>query len=786
MKKTSSIVFKFLIFFIFVIVIPMIGIMYQIYDYDTNIKYTRMTEDIQHILDSKISLLEFQINQIEFELTSLGHWFKDYYHIYSEEDFQESMDQYYKTDKGIFVRKKYLKTQEGKIILSKSNIFLPEKTNLDNEIKKELLVTEKMEKLFEKVNLKGLGIQWIYIVTPNDLLRIYPYTNVEIFGDDHSFKNDIYYSVASEQKKITWTEPYLDWCGEGWMITCSYPVYIDGHLKAVISADITLDYINNTLTNFKIGNNGFAFLVGQNNNILFHPKYLLYKGEKKGELLNIKDKKGLSDFKKLVDDISSDISKHKKGIKKYKSTLDDEEKLVIFKKFNNIDWTMGIEVNLKDYLVASSTSAAKILNIVGMITILMIIIGLYLFISVSKPLVIFSKFLKNTSLDNMGKFDLIRADNEIGVIITSFNKMIEKIKEYTWDLKRRQNNMEVVFNSVPGILSMITTDYDITLTSTKGTTLFKKYEKNNFLKCHKIFFQKDSPCKGCPVDKVLQTKKLETGRVIDKDKIYAISCNPIIEMGGKIDCLVIYCEDITENILLEQEYVQADKMASIGKAAAGITHELKAPIGIIKGTFYLLNEIVSEQIEDKNTQDEMKEYFEIINNSILHSENIIYDVLDFSMENGKESIINIKKIISQALLFEKDNILRKGIEVNTYYDQEDILIKGNENSLKYVIMNLILNAIQSMENSGKLQISIIKEYIYTDESIHIKIKDTGCGIPEEIADKVFKSFFSTKKDSYGTGLGLWIVKKECDKNNWNIYFESEEGKGTCFHIIINI
>lgn len=130
---------------------------------------------------------------------------------------------------------------------NRTSLFFNNKTPLTEEIKKDIYATQKMEDHLIRLLQNNPNIVCTYVITSDGLLRVYPYLDNSTFEADHNFNKDTYYEIALEvknpQRKPVWTQPYNDWAGRGWIVTCSYPVYVDGKLKAVICNDVTLEFL---------------------------------------------------------------------------------------------------------------------------------------------------------------------------------------------------------------------------------------------------------------------------------------------------------------------------------------------------------------------------------------------------------------------------------------------------------------------------------------------------------------------------------------------------------------
>lgn len=230
-----------------------------------------------------------------------------------------------------------------------------------------------------------------------------------------------------------------------------------------------------------------------------------------------------------------------------------------------------------------------------------------------------------------------------------------------------------------------------------------------------------------------------------------------------------------------QQVIQTDKLAYMGKMSAGITHELKNPLGVIKtGILYIKTILSSDSEIDK--LNKIDEAVLEIDQGVKRAENIIYSILDFSKISPiDEEEIYILNTLEQIFMLFSSEIIKCLITVNIDIAKDDVAVLNAE-SFKNIMINLISNAMESMsENGGELRISTKNN---DDKTISIIIQDTGVGISEEHLSHIFDSFYTTKSSNNNIGMGLWMVKREVEKYNGKIYVESIVEEGTRFTLVL--
>ena len=236
-----------------------------------------------------------------------------------------------------------------------------------------------------------------------------------------------------------------------------------------------------------------------------------------------------------------------------------------------------------------------------------------------------------------------------------------------------------------------------------------------------------------------------------------------------------------KNAQLEQahrELLQSEKLAAVGRLAAGIAHEIGNPIGIILGYLHMLR-------SSGVSQQEREEYLERMQKEIERVHSTISDLLAFSQPAAPQPApCNLNLLIQDVCTLVKGQKDFRQITFQLDLAEEMPLVCCHENLLRQMLMNLVLNARDAMELGGTL--SITTRSVPTDHGMNVTVTvtDTGVGIPEEHRGKIFDPFFTTKEHGKGTGLGLANVHRIVEIEGGTITVASTTGQGTTFTITL--
>lgn len=240
--------------------------------------------------------------------------------------------------------------------------------------------------------------------------------------------------------------------------------------------------------------------------------------------------------------------------------------------------------------------------------------------------------------------------------------------------------------------------------------------------------------------------------------------------------ILIILRDLAETKKLEEQVRRADRLAITGELAAGVAHEVRNPLTAITGYLQLLTVELSYD-------DPRQEFTRIISKEIDRLNHLIEQLLYFSRPSPPQFLYtDLNKVIAETLLLLNSPAVLKKVTITTDFSAELPPVKIDAVQFQQVLINIILNGIQAIKNSGSLTLST--SYQHQTSFVRLDIIDTGCGIPAENIPRIFDPFFTTKEK--GTGLGLSVADKIMEVHQGYIEVESEPGKGTCFSIYLPV
>lgn len=237
-----------------------------------------------------------------------------------------------------------------------------------------------------------------------------------------------------------------------------------------------------------------------------------------------------------------------------------------------------------------------------------------------------------------------------------------------------------------------------------------------------------------------------------------------------------FAKDITERKKMERQILQADRLASLGELSAAVAHEVNNPLGLILGYTQLL-------LEDASEESQAFKDLKVIEKYAKNCKQIVEDLLNFTRcSETRMQAVEVNALIKEIVGVVAHQFEMAHVTLGLDLGPEVPVIEGDPEKLKQVFMNLLMNAQQSIDGKGHVELTTSRDI--EEGNIAITVADTGSGIASDIRDKIFDPFFTTKPTGKGTGLGLSVSYGIVREHGGEIHVESSVGKGTTFTILL--
>jgi len=253
----------------------------------------------------------------------------------------------------------------------------------------------------------------------------------------------------------------------------------------------------------------------------------------------------------------------------------------------------------------------------------------------------------------------------------------------------------------------------------------------------------------------------------------------IIYKDGKEEGTAGIFNDMREKLAVEQELVnaqtkigQTEKMASLGRLAAGVAHEINNPLTSI----LLYGNMMREKLDVENPLSKNLDY---VLEDAERCRDIVKNLLAYSRQsNTSKEVFPLDRLVTDSLRLLRDQRLFMHVEVIKEMASHEVLVRADLNQICQVVINLIINGIDAMQETGKLTLKT--SWVVDTEKAYLEVSDSGSGIPEENVAKIFDPFFTTKELGKGTGLGLSMAYGVMKENQGRIFVKKTGSEGTTF------
>ncbi len=410
---------------------------------------------------------------------------------------------------------------------------------------------------------------------------------------------------------------------------------------------------------------------------------------------------------------------------------------------------------------------------------LSILTGSAMATGISWPILRFSQGVRAISAGDYNQKIQIHSQDEIGILADSFNQMTDRLRETIAQLVENRNYTENILKSLLNGVITINPEDRIVRINRAAEQILNLPPASIVGRTFPEVFHQDPKIQGRIRD-CLEHHRMEEGietelhREDGKTIPIELSLSLLEESGdtsGQGGGLVLLIRDLTEIQLLKEHIRRQDRLAALGELSAGIAHEIRNPLGIIKGAAGLLR----KEASSKSTKAE--ELTSVILEEVDRLNEVISDFLEFARPKPPlfkpQKINDLIRSTLQMVALQIDE-QKTRIEERLAPNLPQIL--ADEHQMHQMFLNLLLNALQATDPEDT--ITIESRLLFEEGQIQVRFSDTGIGIPEEDRKKIFNPFFTTRDG--GTGLGLSVVSQIVENHHGKIFLTGEEGKGSCF------
>lgn len=270
-----------------------------------------------------------------------------------------------------------------------------------------------------------------------------------------------------------------------------------------------------------------------------------------------------------------------------------------------------------------------------------------------------------------------------------------------------------------------------------------------------------------------RSRELRLRRLDGKPILVSVTGSPLLGSGGGGGGTVLLFRDLREVQRLQAEITRNERLASVGRLAAGIAHEIRNPLSSIKGFAQFFHSKFQPDSDERA-------YAEAIVKEVDRLNRVVTELLDYARPlEPRWQEADVAQAIGHALELVENDAIRRGIRIHWTPPESSIVHTMDPDQIVHVLLNVFLNSIEAMSEGGALSVRVERA---RENGVSLLIEDTGPGIPEEDLPRLFDPFFTTKPS--GTGLGLAVVHRIIEAHHGEVKIDSRRGEGTTVRITL--
>ncbi len=816
-KKLSSNFFKMVIVTLFYIGLSLVILLTVLGTYmfseAKKLEIAKAKNIIENVFENEKKILNHEFSDVEIFAKILQ---KEHENIFKYKNVLDTNTEYSVAENGVY----YQTTKGG------SSLYYSSTTKIGEKEKQKALFTESMDDSFKFIVDGHELVVAGYFNSYDNMNRLYPYVDkvYNQYGSYLIMKDYNFYYLADKkhnpQKKPVWTEAYLDPAGQGWMVSCLVPIYNGEFLEGVTGIDITIEKIIKDILGKKLPFDAKMILLNKNGTVTAMPKEICklagireltkhtYTESIKSTVTKPKEFNVFESKNQLFKNISQMI---KSGSEVENLNIDGKNYIVFQTKIELADSILILYVD-EEKILKTSIAMEEKFRIIMVLFLIMFILVLFIRYkkalkeyenisdNIVKPILLLSKLSKDITKNNnilIPKTDIVEIDelsnnfiNMIGELKSKTTKLEEfnetlvfEIANATNELQDKNKYMQTLLDTTMEAVTLYDENYNLVEVNKVGLDIFGYDSSEDIIGVNVFnFIPKEEQYKAKASLSQSSILPYEIN-LYKKDK----SIIPTLVKGSNIildnkKYRVITVVDLTEIKAKDKQLLQQSKQAQMGEMISMIAHQWRQPLNAISASSINLSLMSSMgMLEDSKIQEDS----EFIQNQCQKMSATIETFMNFVKPSKELREFNLLHSLNTVLSLIGTQLKNKNIEVNIYELDKNISIHGHEDLIEQVIVNLLANARDALE-----EVAIENKFInitieFKENNPTIKIEDNAGGIPQDIQEKIFNPYFTTKEQGKGTGLGLYMSKDIMKKSFGGDLVYNTTKEGSCFEMIIN-
>lgn len=369
-------------------------------------------------------------------------------------------------------------------------------------------------------------------------------------------------------------------------------------------------------------------------------------------------------------------------------------------------------------------------------------------------------------------------------LFRSLQDTYRDLAEKQSEILQSKNTLQALFNGITDGISIIDRKYTlVAINQAEARLVGRETSEITGRHCYEVFWNRDSPCSGCPVTETLATGHPATAmqRVSREGRnlrTFEVQTYPLFDKNERVEQVIFLARDVTNRNEMEASLAKSATLAAVGQLAAGLAHEINNPLTVILGNGQML-------LEDTSPQHPDYPILQMIVRAGERARQVIARLLEFSAQEGQtRGTVDLNETIVSAVALIAHTLRKNDVHINTQLQAGLPHVAGFVGHLQTVWMNLILNAIDAVKGDGYPKTIAISSCQYDAEHLQVQVIDQGCGISAQSMKHLFEPFYSTKAPGKGAGLGLYTCYHVVRRHRGTVDIQSKPGHGTTITVTL--
>ena len=446
-------------------------------------------------------------------------------------------------------------------------------------------------------------------------------------------------------------------------------------------------------------------------------------------------------------------------------------------------WLTFVRQNPEETYTTLNQLLVKVLAYGLVVFAVLVATGAWVARRIAKPIAVLQEGARRIGSGSLDHQLTLKTGDELEQLARAFNGMAANLKQSFSQLEQRSTEIEATKRYLENLLEnandvIYTLDTEQRFTYVNGRVSGWGYRKEDLIgRPYLSLLSKRHRGRRLKSTLDIGAKQVYEVEVLCKTgetRTVTVSVSPLCDAQGRIHGVLGIARDITETKKLERQIRSSEKLASVGKLAAGVAHEINNPLGGILNCVYNFR-------KGGLSPARQEQYLVSIEDGLRRVQKIVRQLLDFSQQHEPEfSPANINDVVERVLVLTEHALKAKQITLDKRLQRDLPPLMVDRHMMEQVLMNLVLNAVQAIKDGGAITIRTEAR----DDTCEVTVEDTGCGIPAHVLPHIFDPFFTTKGTGEGTGLGLSVSLGIVERHGGRILVESEVGKGSVFTVCL--